>query len=194
MEQQLFQYLSKYITLTEEEANELISMDLIRAIPKGSILLREGERSIRSYFVLKGCLRSYYLIDGEEKTTAFYTENQGVTPQCVTTQEPSAYFLVCVEDCVLATSTSDMEAPFFEKFPRFESLCRVLGEKMLTNQQMSFDAYMNSTPEQRYLLLLENRPDLIQRVPQYQLASYLGIKPESLSRIRKRLLEKKRSA
>ena len=187
---ELFKYLSNYITLTKEEADELISLELIRRVRKSDVLLREGEYSNRSYFVLKGCVRSYYLIDGEERTTAFFTENQAILPICITTQTPSEYFLSCVEDSILLASTTDMEQSFFEKFPRFESLCRVMSEKMLADNQMGFERYMNSTPEQRYLYLMEEGPELLARVPQYQLASFLGIKPESLSRIRKRLARK----
>ena len=77
------------------------------------------------------------------------------------------------------------------KFPKFEIMCRILSEELLAKQQINSDEFKTSSPEQRYLNLLQNRPDLIQRVPQHQLASYLGIKPQSLSRLRARILEKK---
>ena len=83
-----------------------------------------------------------------------------------------------------------MEADSFNKFPKFESLCRLLSEEHLAKQQINFDEFKTSSPEQRYLNLLQKRPDLIQRVPQHQLASYLGIKPQSLSRLRARIIEK----
>jgi len=82
-----------------------------------------------------------------------------------------------------------MEKTIFERFPRFETLCRILSEELLAKNQASFDGFKTSTPEQRYLNLLKTRPDLLQRVPQYQIASYLGIEPQSLSRIRKRLVK-----
>jgi len=69
-------------------------------------------------------------------------------------------------------------------------MCRVLSEELLVKQQLDFDTFKTSSPEQRYLKLLETRPDLIQRVPQYQLASFLGIQPQSLSRLRARVLKK----
>ena len=77
----------------------------------------------------------------------------------------------------------------FQKFPKFETLCRVLSEDLLAKQQLNFDEFKLSSPEQRYLKLLEKRPDLIQRVPQHQLASFLGIKPQSLSRLRARIFQ-----
>jgi len=132
-----------------------------------------------------------YIIDGEEKTTAFYTEMDALTPHCVINKAPSEYFISCVEDSILTVSNSDMEVEINSKFPKFETMCRILSEELLAKQRIDFDEFKTSSPEQRYLNLLQKRPDLIQRVPQHQLASYLGIKPQSLSRLRAKILEKK---
>jgi CRP-like cAMP-binding protein len=187
MENKLFDYLSKYITLSEEEKKAITDLDIFKAYKKGTVLLKEGQQSQLSYFVIEGCVRSYFVIDGEEKTTAFYVESEAITPLCFVNKMPSEYYIACVEDCTLLVSTPEMEKIIFEKFPRFESLCRVLSEELLAKNQASYDDYRIYNPEQRYLNLLETRPDLFQRVPQYQMASYLGITPQSLSRLRKRL-------
>jgi CRP-like cAMP-binding protein len=187
----LFGFLSKYIALTDEEKNALLSLDLFHAIKKGTILLKEGQKTKNSYFVIKGCMRTYYVIDGEEKTTAFYTELEGLTPPCVINNSPSDYYVNCIEDSILLISDADMGTEVNSKFPRFDTLCRILSEELLAKQQVDFDAFKTSSPEQRYLNLIDKRPDLIQRVPQHQLASYLGIKPQSLSRLRARILEKR---
>lgn len=191
MQDVLFSFISKYITLNEEEKNVLLSLDLFRSVKKGAILLEEGQLSKESYFVLKGCIRVYYLMDGEEKTTAFYTEQEAFTPHTVISKVPSAYFVSCVEDSIILVSDADMTAEINSKFPKFDSMCRMLSEELLAKQQIDFDAFKTSTPEQRYLNLMQNRPDLIQRVPQHQLASYLGIQPQSLSRLRARIIGKK---
>lgn len=191
MENILFGFISKYVSLTEDEKNALLSLDLFHSLKKGTILLKEGQNSKESYFVLKGCIRAYYLIDGEEKTTAFYTEMDALTPHCVINKAPSEYFISCVEDSILTISNADMEMEINSKFPKFELMCRKLSEQLLVKQQMDFDEFKTSSPEQRYLNLLQKRPDLVQRVPQHQLASYLGIKPQSLSRLRARIIEKK---
>lgn len=192
MENTLFDFISKYITLTEEERNAILSLDLFRSAKKGTTLLSKGQTSKDSYFVLKGCIRVYYIKDGEERTTAFYTELDAFTPHCVINKVPSEYFISCVEDCVLLVSNSDMEAEVNSKFPKFEIMCRKLSEETLAKQRIDFDEFKTSSPEERYLNLVEKRPDLIQRVPQHQLASYLGIKPQSLSRLRARITEKDR--
>jgi CRP-like cAMP-binding protein len=190
MEKVLFDFISKYITLTEEEKDVILSLDLFRSVKKGTVILKQGETSQETFFVLKGCIRSYYLIEGEEKTTAFYTEMEVLTPHCVVNKLPSEYYVSCVEDCILLVSNTDMEEEVNRKFPKFEIMCRKFAEELLVKQQINFDEFKTSSPEQRYLKLMESRPDFIQRVPQHQLASYLGIKPESLSRIRTRILKK----
>lgn len=191
MQNKLFSFISKYISLTEDEKNALLSLNLFHSLKKGTVLLKEGQYAIESYFVLSGCIRTYYIIEGEEKTTAFYTETDVLTPHCVIHQTPSDYYVSCVEDCILTISNADMEAEVNSKFPKFEIMCRKLSEELLAKQRIDFDEFKTSSPEQRYLNLLQKRPDLIQRVPQHQLASYLGIKPQSLSRLRARILEKK---
>ncbi len=190
MQDLLFDFISKYISLTEDEKKAIVSFDIFRSEKKGTTLLKEGQKSNDGYFVLKGCIRTYYIIDGEEKTTTFYTEMEGLTPPCVINKTSSEYYISCVEDTILIVTNPEMEADSFNKFPKFESLCRVLSEELLAKQQINFDEFKTSSPEQRYLNLLQKRPDLIQRVPQHQLASYLGIKPQSLSRLRARVLEK----
>lgn len=190
MKDLLFEFMSKYVSLSEDEKNAIVSLDIFRSVKKGTILLKEGQNSKEGYFVLNGCIRAYYIINGEEKTTAFYTEMEGVTPHCVINKTPSEYFIACVEDTLLTVANPAMEAEIFNKFPKFETLCRILSEELLLKQQINFDEFKTSSPEQRYLNLLEKRPDLIQRVPQHQLESFLGITPQSLSRLRARILEK----
>lgn len=193
MKDLLFDFITSYIPLNEEEKSAIISLDIFRSGEKGEILLEQGQRSNKGYFVLKGCLRTYYIIDGEEKTTAFYTEMEALTPNCVISKKPTEYYVACVEDSLFTVGNPEMEEEMYEKFPKFESLCRAFSEELIARQQLDFDLFKTSSPEQRYLNLLERRPDLIQRVPQHQLASFLGIKPQSLSRLKKRILEKSKA-
>lgn len=192
MENILFDFMSKYVSLTEEEKNAIIALNIFRSVKKGTILLDEGQKSKDSYFVLKGCLRTYYVLEGEEKTTAFYTETEVLTPPCVISKTPSEYYISCIEDSIITVTDSDMEVEANSKFPRFETICRLLSEELLAKEKINFDEFKISSPEQRYLNLAQKRPDLIQRVPQHQLASYLGIQPQSLSRLRARIIDKNR--
>ena len=85
----------------------------------------------------------------------------------------------------MAVLNYDKEQELFKRVPKYEALCRMSMEGDFGEQQEALAKFITSSPEQRYKTLLETRPDLLQRVPQYHLASYLGVKPESLSRIRK---------
>ena len=193
MYDKLFNFISKYVSLTEEEKNAIGSPDIFRSVKKGTILLKEGQKSKDSYFVIKGCIRIYYILDSEEKTTDFYTEMETVTPHCVISKTPSEYYISCIEDTIFTVSNSDMEVEINSNFPKFETICKMVSEELLAKQRSDFDAFKISSPEQRYLNLIQKKPDLIQRVPQHQLASFLGITPQSLSRLRARILGKSKA-
>lgn len=191
MHQLLFDFISKYIPLNKEEEDAIIALNIFREAKKGTVLLKEGEVSKHGFFVLKGCMRTYYIIDGEEKTTAFYTEMEGITPNSVIDKKPSKFFISTTEDSIISISSPEMEAEIFSKFPKFETLCRLISEELLAKEQLNFDDFKTSSPEQRYAKLLESRQDLLQRVPQHQLASFLGVQPQSLSRLKARMHQKR---
>jgi CRP-like cAMP-binding protein len=178
--------------LTEEETEVLNDCIPIRSFKKGTVLLREGQIATECYFNIEGCVRHYYLSDGEERTTQFYTEQQSIASMnSYLNKVPANHYLECLEDCTLAVFGYEKEKELYSKFPKFESLCRLSMEDDFGKQQEMLARFIIQSPEERYLSLLETRPELLNRVPQYHLASYLGVKPESLSRIRKRVAEKR---
>lgn len=191
MREKIVHYFSKITPLSEEEEIAIKSSAMIKNYAKGAVLVHEGQFSKETFFVLKGLIRQYNLAEGEEKTTAFFTEEQWVIAlNNLEGDKPSAYYWVCEEDSVLMLGNDDSAQKIFNQFPRLESIARKIVENTFAEYQQTITTYMTDTPERRYLRLLESRPDLIQRIPQYQLASYIGVKPESLSRIRKRLMKK----
>ena len=192
MDKKLLRYFSKIMPLTNEESNAIAEGMTVQQYKKGTILLREGQMSAGTYFVLDGCVRQYYLIDGEEKTKNFFTEEQFVISIKSTSQNvPSTHYLECSEDCTLLVGNRNKEDGLYKRFPRLEEVSRKIMLKTFEKQQHEMAAYLTDTPQQRYLKLLESRPELIQRIPQYQLASYIGVKAESLSRIKKRIATNK---
>lgn len=191
MQQQLIDYFNTISPLTKEEENAIAATINIQTFPKGYLLLREGEISLAAYFVLKGCVRQYYLVDGEERTINFFSEDQWVISMTsFASQQPSNHFMECCEECILVVGNREKEEGLYRAFPRLESISRKVMERVFAEQQELMGAYFTDSPEQRYIKLRDGRPDLIQRLPQYLLASYIGIQPESLSRIRKRLAKK----
>lgn len=190
MEKVLFDFIDQYMPLTQEEKKAIVDLNVFRSFKKGTILVEEGDIIKGGYFVIKGCLRNYYVIDGEEKTTAFSTEMESVSIVSDPDTSKASHFVDCVEDSIITVGNPEMGKEMMEKFPRFQKLCLIMSEQLLTNSLADLADFKNSTPEQRYLNLQKNRPDLLQRVPQHQIASFLGIKPQSLSRIRKRIAQK----
>ena len=184
-------HFHKISPLSTEEAKVIEESMDAQHFKKGTILLREGQVAVDTYFIMEGCIREYILVDGEEKTTNFFTENQWVISMSnFNAQSPSKHYLVCIEDTYAVVGNEQAAQVMFKNFPRFETISRAVMEVFFSEQRKIMTSFLTDTPEQRYLNLLKTRPDIFQRVPQYQLASYIGVKPESLSRIRKRVLEK----
>lgn len=190
MENEVIKYLSKFTPISKELERAIVESKMIKSYKKGRVLLKEGDFLNECYFVIKGCIRSFYLRDGEEKTTEFYTEAQSVTPSVYGKRIPSEYYLGCIEDTMAGVGTPELENQMYKKFPQLEEFNHTIAEAIIGKYQDSFAEFKMANPEQRYLNLIKTRPDLLQRVPQHQIASYLGVKPESLSRIRKRIIDK----
>jgi CRP-like cAMP-binding protein len=191
MEDKLLKYFQKIMPLSEEEVMAIVETMTIKQYKKGTVLLKEGQISTEVYFVLEGCVRLFYLVDGDEKTNNFFTEEQWVISMNSFSQNnPSNHFLDCCTDSTLVVGNREKEENLYKRFPKFETISRKVMEKVFAEQQEIMSSYTTDTQEQRYLKLLKSRPDLFQKIPQYQIASYIGVKPESLSRIRKRLFMK----
>ncbi|MBN9686416.1 MULTISPECIES: Crp/Fnr family transcriptional regulator [unclassified Corallococcus] len=188
MKNKLVDYFRRIAPLSDEEAQAILDSMVVKTCLKGSHLLMAGQVSTEAYFVLQGCVRQYTVVDGEERSNGFFTEDEWVLSiHSMMNQTPADHFLVCAEDTTVVVGTEQREGDLYQRFPRFESISRRVMQKVLAEQQERFNSHLTDTPEERYLKLSKARPDLLQRIPQYQLASYIGVKPESLSRIRKRL-------
>ncbi|MFK7775531.1 MAG: Crp/Fnr family transcriptional regulator [Saprospiraceae bacterium] len=192
MENILVQFMSQMTTLSKEETTSIENSFPIKTFKKEHLLLKEGMIANDAYYVIEGCIREYELLDGEEKTTAFYTENQSaINFNSQANKIPSIKYFECTEQTTVAILNNEKEKELYQKHPRFETFCREGMEQMMGAQQEALSKFIISNPTERYLKLVNERPDLINRVPQYQIASFLGIKPETLSRIRKKIASKK---
>ena len=190
----LLKYMSDFTLLSEDEQRAISESLRIDEYKKGKYLLRQGELSaIKCYFVLMGCVRQFFIDEsGKEVTTDFFTEEQAIPIINEQTQgDSSKYSLACVEDCILVVGDVDSEKTMFNKYPQLETMIRKMMEINLGEIQEQFGEFINSSPKERYESVLRKRPQLVDRVPQHQLASYLGIAPESLSRIKKRIKKNK---
>lgn len=188
MKDVLIQYMKRFTDLSDNECERLVADVPIAMFPKGTILLHQGDVPTKCYFVLSGCIRQYKVDeDGNEHTVDFITEEQSIT---ILTKHHSdgrsPYSLACIEECCLVVGDLATEQEQYEGNPVLEAMTRDMMQEDMGTMRDAFASFMSSTPEERYQTLMEKRPGLVHRVPQYQLASYLGITPESLSRIKKR--------
>jgi CRP-like cAMP-binding protein len=191
MKELLRQFLSQFKELSGNQVQDLAQLMNIGEVKKNSLIVKEGQVCNLCYFVLKGCLRQYVIQDGIEKTIAIYTENQAVNYYTNQSgQERSESYLTSVEDSVMIIGNPEKDKEIFSKFPILAEVTRKMIETDFGKTQNTLAKIITSSPEQRYLNLMDERPELLQRVPQHIIASYLGVTPESLSRIRKRILLK----
>jgi CRP-like cAMP-binding protein len=123
MKEELLKFVRQFPSITEEEAIAIASDLIARSCQKGTILLKEGEINKECYFVLKGCVRQYYLVNGEEKSTAFFTENETAgSSNSYIQQTASNHYLSCVEDSILIVGDPHREKIMFKKYPILESI------------------------------------------------------------------------
>ncbi|RAJ93215.1 CRP-like cAMP-binding protein [Larkinella arboricola] len=191
MEQTILAYIEHYVALTAEEKTSILADLSYKTFAKGTVLLKQGQISKECYFNIQGLVRQYELIDGEEKTTFFYTEGDAIVAfDSAANYIPSQFFWICEEQTTLVIGRLDKIEVSYAKNPKLEKMSRLFVNQEFGKYQNLSSSLITLSPEKRYLQLLENRPDLINRIQQYHLASYLGIKPETLSRIRKRIAKK----
>lgn len=191
MEYKISEMIAANMSLTKEEAFAVDDLIPIITYKKGTVLLEAGQTARNCYFTLEGCVRSYRIIEGNDLTTSFYTEQDAIVPlKSYLNQIPANHYLACEEDCVLAVLNYYKEKELYRQFPKFENLCRSSIKKEFRRQQELITSFQTKTPEERYQRLLESKPELLQRISQYHLASYLGIKPESFIHIRKQMVER----
>ncbi|HYC27753.1 MAG TPA: Crp/Fnr family transcriptional regulator [Chitinophagaceae bacterium] len=188
----LLKYVAKYISLTEEETAFFTSLLKVRLLRKRQYLLQAGDVSRNEYFVNSGCLRAYTVDDkGMEHVVQFAIEEWWINDlYSFLTQTPAAYNIDAVEDAEVICIGRDTYELVLEKIPKFERMYRIMFQSSLITHQRRIIENISLPAHERYRLFLERYPQFEQRFPQHQIASYLGITPESLSRIRKQLAEK----
>lgn len=188
----ILKYVSKYISLTEEETALFTSMLKVRQLRKRQYLLQAGDVSRNECYVNSGSLRAYTVDDkGMEHIVQFAVEDWWINDMySFLTQTPASYNIEAVEDSEVICLGRDIYEVLFEKIPKFDRMYRNIFQNSLITHQRRIIENISLPAHERYRLFLERYPQFEQRFPQHQIASYLGITPESLSRIRKQLAEK----
>ncbi len=174
--------------LREEDWNVIQEKFTVQKLKKGEFLIRNGEICRQVNFINKGLLRMFYMIDGREICTGFINENEYISQyDSFLTKQPSTGNIDALEDCELINLSYDDMQAIYKSNPVFEKFGRKIAEMLFTMISIQATRLLTMTPEERYQSVLEYQPYVIQRVPQYMIASFIGITPEHLSRLRKKM-------
>ncbi len=189
----LYKKVSETISISTEEFELCKTLFQPKKIRKKRFLLEEGEISKHTIFVEKGLLRSYTVDEkGNEHTLQFASDGWWMGDlYSFFTNEPSMYNIEALEDSELLMITLPSWEELLQKVPAFERYFRIIIQNNLVATQRRLMGNMSETAEEKYLNLLHTYPDIVLRVPQHMIASYLGITRETLSRIRNHLVTKK---
>ncbi len=186
MSQLLIANIERFITLTDEEKYMILSIMQSKKIRKRQYLIQEGDTSRHSAFVLKGCMRSYFVdANGFEHILQFAIEDWWITDLMSTiTGKPARLNVDALEDTEVLLLPREDQLELFEKCPKFEKYFRIITENgMISSQQRLLDN-LSLPAIDRYNNFVQKYPLFAQRIPQTQIAAYLGITPEFLSKIR----------
>lgn len=184
----LIEAIKTFITLSADEAILIQSLFTEMRLEAGAYFLEEGKICKHVAFINKGLVRYFTNVDGEERTIYFNKENEFVSyyPSFLS-HLPSDKYIQALEPTQLFVINYENLQSLYEKVSEGDKFGRQAIEQVFLSVSRQLDSFYTDAPEKRYQEFLLSYPELVQRIPQYYIASYVGIKPQSLSRIRKRI-------
>lgn len=187
--QPLIAYFENYLPLDEDEKSFLEETFVERHVKRRQFILQQGDVCTHNTFVVEGCFRMY-LVDpnAKEHNLQFAIENWWVGDiGSFHSEEPSKLYIEAMESAVILQIKKEDQLKLFVKYPKFNRIFRVFTENALVSAQRRILQNISSTAEERYTDFIHRYPDLFNRISNVQIASYLGVTPEFLSTIRKRM-------
>ena len=185
----LITHIQKFAPLTQEEQEQVVSYLKYEYVNKKQHLFSEGDVCHAQYFVVEGCLRMYFVKDsGVEQIVQFGIDNWWISDYTsFSTQKPSQFYIQAVQSSKVIVLTQQKQDEMLDKVPKMERYFRILSQNALVAMQRRMVGSLSQNAEEKYHKLVSTYPDIVQRVPQHMIASYLGITPETVSRIRKNI-------
>ena len=189
----LFASINQRVHLSPKEQDEIVPFFIQKKLKKRQYLLQQDDVAKYVAFVSKGLLRLWASDDkGNEHIVQFALEGWWITDMySFLTAEPSGYCIDAIEDSELLLLTREANDALLDKVPKMERYFRILTQNSMVSMQRRLMGSFRETAEEKYVKLLAKYPDVVQRVPQHMIASYLGVKPETLSRTRKAIASRK---
>jgi CRP/FNR family transcriptional regulator, anaerobic regulatory protein len=192
MTSKIIQSIKSIASLNEAEEKAFLNILEVKIFKKKEFLLQEGKVCNKVTFVNYGCMRLFYNVEGVENTIQFFFGDSWYTDYAsFLTGKPSIENMQALEESEVVQFKKDDLYKLYDVMPIFEKVGRIFAENAYLSISKLNQMKTNEEPEVRYINLLKTRPELVQQIPQHYIASYLGVKPETLSRIRKRILTSK---
>jgi CRP-like cAMP-binding protein len=183
------EFISRYIILSDAEMKQVLAEFKSKSIRKGDFLLEPGQVCKDIVIVKSGCLRLYYLTDEEDIEVSVwfaFKESSAIEMYSFISENPSQYFIQAIEDSEVYFLSKDRLKELYKTIPRTQEMMKNFWEDVILNLIQRFTSLQKNTAEERYLDLL-NKPGYLETIPQKYLASFIGITPTSLSRIRRKI-------
>jgi CRP-like cAMP-binding protein len=188
MKQNIKIALSKLTNFTETEWLVFSESFEIKTYKKGTFFIKEEEFCDYVGFIDKGFFNIFYLIDGVQHIRGFFFPNEFISNYpCFLLENTSKVYIQALEDSSVTLIHRDALFLLYKKLPKIQELSRNIVESLYIEVSEKYESFFLKTAEERYLELISIGPKVIQRIPQYMIASYLGITPEGFSRIKKRI-------
>jgi CRP-like cAMP-binding protein len=180
-------FISRYIQLDADEMDDVVNRFLRKTIKKGDYLLREGQVCRDIVFVKEGCLRLYYISNDIETSVWFsFGDSSAIEISSFISGEPSSYFIQAIDDSEIWFLSKTELNKLYLDYPKMQLMMKNFLEDVVLNLITRFTSLQRDSAEKRYLDLI-NKPDYLQMIPQKYLASFIGVTPTSLSRIRRKI-------
>ncbi len=192
MTKKIIEFIDKFVKLTEEESQLFSACFKEVKVKKRQFIVQPNFVAKNRHYVLKGAFRAYVVADeGQDHTINFAIDDWWITDyNSYVFQQPATMFVVALEDSTILQIDFDKEQELKKSNHKFETFFRIIAERGLASQQRRIISNLTQTAEERYETFISKYPLIVQRVPQYALASYLGMTTEFLSRIRNKRTKK----
>lgn len=188
MSKQFIEHINKFIEVSEKDFQEILTFFDLRSINKKEIIVEAGDKCNFNHFVLKGCLHMYFISDkGIKRTIQFAIENWWLTDYLAYRNRIiTDFYIQAVEDTQILTIAHDKQEQLLYQFPKLEKYFRIIYQISYGSSLMRMKYSYDYSKEDIYFHFTEQFPEFAQRVPQYLIASFLGLTPEYVSEIRSR--------
>ncbi len=191
----LLKYFRRFIDMSQEEFDLIAPYFVIRKFDKKVKMVKIGEVDNHFNIIVKGLVRKYLLVKKKEITLQLSTEGHMIHSEIsFNTRQPSDCIIETIEPSIFISISHANIQEIYEKYPKTERLGRLIIAEMFIKKDFRDFDQLNKSTRERFLEYVQNHPDMLQRVPQKYLASYLNIKPETFSRLKHLLRPKKNTA